>query len=370
MKSVAVICEFNPFHKGHALLAEQIRKAYPEHVVIAIMSGNTVQRGDFAIFDKYERAKIATKNGFDAVFELPFPFSCSAGEQFARAGVYIANALGASVLAFGSESGDLEEICECAKNLDDPEFIMNMREYAERNRDTSVIMARENAYLTYYGKQLPLGSNDILAIEYIRALAVTLYPIEPFVIHRTENFRATDARVAIKTKNGAEINRLLPNAELGEVNLGLAGMSDFILGSLRADMREDNGNGIVNALKACAKRAGGFEVFTSLLPTKTYTMARLRREIIAYLLGVTDNDKNESPEYTVLLAANKTGQKYLSETKKSIGIPVLTKLSDSKTLNEVGRRQLDKQIMADSIYCLGYNHSVNPIPFKTPYIEK
>ncbi len=370
MKSIAVICEFNPFHNGHALLAREIKKAFPEHVIIAVMSGNTVQRGDFAIFDKYERAKVAVSNGFDAVFELPFPYSCSAGEQFARAGVYIANALGAEVLAFGSESGDVDGIVECAENLDAPEFIKLMNEYAERNRDASVIAARENAYLTCYGKELPCGSNDILGIEYIRAIRGGLYPIEPFVIHRTENFRATDARIAIKKGNVAEKQRLLPTEQSLEMNMGLAGISDFILGALRADMRSDNGNGIVNALKTCAKKSGSFDAFISLLPTKTYTMARLRREIIAYLLDVTDADKNEAPSYTVLLAANKTGQKYLSESKKSIGLPVLTKYSDAKDFDASASVQLEKAIMADSVYCLGYKFPVNPISFKTPYIEK
>ena len=87
MKIITVISEFNPFHLGHARLLTEIKAAFPDSTVIAVMSGNMVQRGDLAIFDKYERAKVAVQNGFDLVLELPFPFSCSAGEQFARAGV-------------------------------------------------------------------------------------------------------------------------------------------------------------------------------------------------------------------------------------------------------------------------------------------
>jgi predicted nucleotidyltransferase len=370
MKSVAVICEFNPFHNGHALLASEIKKAYPDHAVIAIMSGNTVQRGDFAIFDKYERAKIAVLNGFDAVVELPFPFSCSAGEQFARAGVCIANSLMASVLAFGSECGSIKTLTEYANNLDNPDFINSMNKYARSNRDTSVIYARENAYQNYYGKALPSGSNDILGIEYLRAINNKHYPIKAHVIHRTENFRATDARTAIRKGDISEKTRLLSYSENFDVNAGLTGISDFLLGAFRVDIRLDNGNGIINALKSCAKKAGSFDEFVSLLPTKTYTLARLRREMIAYLLGITDSDKNEKPSYTVLLAANKTGQQYLSEIKKSISMPVLTKYSDAREFDGLAKMQLEKAITADSIYCLGYNHSVTPIPFKTPYIEK
>jgi hypothetical protein len=99
-------------------------------------------------------------------------------------------------------------------------------------------------------------------------------------------------------------------------------------------------------------------------------MARLRREIIAYLLSVGDAEKNELPSYTVLLAASRLGQKYLSEIKKNIDLPVLTKYSDAKNFDDDATRKLEKAISADSIYCLGYKFPVSPIPFKTPYIEK
>lgn len=371
MECVAVIAEFNPFHNGHALLAKQIKEAYSEHALVAIMSGNTVQRGDLAIFDKYDRAKIAVQNGFDAVIELPFPFSCSAGEQFASAGVYIADSIGASVLAFGSESGDLDRLNECALNLNSPELAEQLAAYTARYRDVSVITARNDVYLTVFGKELPVGSNDILALEYLRAILTDMSPLTPFVIHRTENFRATDARTAIKRDDRAELDRLLPSKEsLPEVNKGLAGISSLLLGALRLDFGADNGNGIVNAMKLCAKQSGSFEGFVSLLPTKTYTMARLRREMIAYLFGVTDEMKNERPGYTVLLAANSKGLKYISEVKKHLRIPIVTRMADTKGFDALQSAQLERAIKADSVYCLGLCYPSAPMPFKTPYLEK
>lgn len=371
MECVAVITEFNPFHNGHALLARQIKEQFPDRAIIAIMSGSTVQRGELAVYDKYERAKTAVMNGFDAVLELPFPFSCSAGEQFARAGVYIANAIGASTLAFGSECGDLEALTVCANELSSPDFIAALGAFCEKNRDVSVPEARSHVYLTMYGKELPVKSNDILGIEYLRAIFGNLYPLTPFVIHRTENFTATDARKALKSGDGSEKMRLLPeNTAYTEMNKGLCGISELILGTLRLGIGEDNGNGIVNAMRYCAERSGGFEGFVSMLPTKTYTMARLRREMIAYLFSVTDDDKNEIPAFTSLLAANKTGQQYLSSIKKSARIPILTRYSDAKALGERGRAQLDAALRADSVYCLAFGHPVTPMPFRTPYIEK
>ena len=371
MECVAVITEFNPFHNGHALLARQVREAYPDHALIAIMSGNTVQRGELAVYDKYERAKTAVMNGFDAVLELPFPFSCSAGEQFASAGVYIANAVGASVLAFGSECGDLDALSTCAGELSDPEFVSALNAFCEKNREISVPEARSHVYLTVYGKELPARSNDILAIEYLRAIFGNLYPIKPHVIHRTENFTATDSRSALKNGDRKELVRLLPeNTAYTEMNKGLRGLSGLILGSLRLGVGSDNGNGIVNALRTCAERSAGFEGFVSMLPTKTYTMARLRREMIAYLFSVTDADKNGIPAFTALLAANKRGQQYLSSVKKALRIPILTRYSDAKALGERGKAQLERAVRADSVYCLAFDHPVTPMPFKTPYIEK
>lgn len=370
MKAVAVICEFNPFHKGHILLADKIREAFPEYVLIAVMSGNTVERGEFAVFDKYERAKTAIENGYDAVFELPFPYSCSAGEQFARAGVHIAAELGAEILAFGSESGNIDGMLQVAENLEKSEFTATINDYVSNNRNISVIEAKSKVYQMLYGGELPEKGNDILALEYLRAIKRGHYGITPYAVHRTENFKASDARKAIRNCDEEEKKRLLSNEQRFEVNMGLAGISDFVLGALRTDMREDSGNGVVNALKACAKKAVNYEEFISLLPTKTYTVARLRREIIAYLFNVGDFDKNTTPSYTVLLAVGKRGQTYLSSVKKALNISVLTKYSEAKKLDVASRKMLEKAITVDSVYCLGYKTPSSPEPFKPPYIEK
>ncbi len=369
MKAVAVICEFNPFHKGHILLAREIKKAFPEYVLTAVMSGNTVQRGELAIFDKYERARTAIENGYDAVFELPFPYSCSAGEQFARAGVHIAAELGAEILAFGSESGDIGAMLRIVENLEKPNFIELVNEYAVNNRNISAIEARNIVYRNVYGGELPSQSNDILALEYLGALKKGNYPLKPHAVHRTENFKASDAREAIRKCDEDEKKRVLAGEQGYEINEGLAGISDFILGALRTDMRSDNGNGIVNALKLCAKKAANYDEFISLLPTKTYTSARLRREIIAYLFDVTDADKNIVPEYTVLLAAGKKGQEYISSVRKNLKISILTKYSDAQKLGNMSENMLKKAITVDSIYYLGYKSKPKPIPFKIPYMN-
>ena len=369
MRSVAVICEYNPFHNGHACLIAEIKKAFPGYAVVSVMSGNTVQRGDFAVQGKYVRAESALKNGSDLVIELPFPFSVSAAEQFAKAGVYIAHSIKADVLAFGSESGELEKLRTAAIRLSSDAFENALKKEAGESADESFIAVRERVYNELYGERLYDSGNDILATEYIRNTE-KYGDIRPYAIHRTAPFSATAARKAIFTEDKAEISRLIPtDADISGIHGGLHALSTLVLGHLRLSPSRDSGNGIRNAIKQAAERAESYGELIGMLPTKTYTLARLRRERISRLLDVTDADKNELPEYTVLLGANETGLKYLSERKKEMTFPVLTKKADARGLSENGRRQLQKAELCDSIYALGSEKETGAY-FKTPVIIK
>ena len=372
MKIITVITEFNPFHFGHVRLKDEIKAAFPNSILIAVMSGNTVQRGDFAIFDKYSRARAATQNGFDLVLELPFPFACSAGEQFARAGVRICEEVGGEILAFGSESGDLPKLEKLARNLNSKEFLSRLEDVQKQDRSVSVITAKENLYHSLFGEELPKQSNDILGIEYIRQIISNNSSLSPFIIHRVSDHSATSSRSAIHSSDVAEIDRLIPKGafEGFDAHPGLSGLSQFILGKMVTEKDIICESSIINAIKNCAIKANSFEDFISSLPTKTYTLARLRREIIGYLTGVTDLERNAAPEYTVLLAATQKGLDYLSKTRKSRSFPILTKLSDGKVLSEAGKKQLETAMLADRLYALGGSGSLAPISFKTPYIEK
>ena len=140
MIKVAIICEFNPFHNGHKLLFDRVREYFaPEEVcIVCIMSGNFVQRGTLAVMSKYKRAEIATDMGADVVVELPFPYSASYAQSFARAGVDIADSLGGiDYLAFGSESFDKENITYCAEKIASDEFENTLTEILKENRNTS-----------------------------------------------------------------------------------------------------------------------------------------------------------------------------------------------------------------------------------------
>lgn len=369
MKAVAVICEYNPFHNGHICLLNEIKKAFPEHTVISVMSGNTVQRGELAIQPKYTRAESALMYGSDIVLELPFPFSVSAAEQFARAGVYICRSVGAEVLAFGSECGKLEALKGAAENLSSPCFEEALKNEISRFPGEPFNALRERVYGELYGGRLFDGGNDILALEYLKS-AEEYGDITPYAVHRTAPFSATAARRAVFENDEEKLQALVPQRSArGEIHGGLAALSSLVIGYLRLTEPMDSGNGLRNAVKRAAEVASTFEELMKTLPTKTYTLARLRREIIAMLFGIGDEEKNALPGYTVLLGATEGGLEYLSERKKDISIPVLTKKADSRVLNENGSRQLKKAEICDSIYSLGLKNESGAY-FKTPVIIK
>ena len=369
MKAVAVICEYNPFHNGHICLLREIKKAFPEYATISVMSGSAVQRGDFAVQGKYVRAERALKNGSDLVFELPFPFSVSAAEQFAKAGVYISRSVKADVLAFGSESGDLTALKRAAERLGSSCFEAELKKEIASAPDESFISLRERAYKNLYGEKLFDSGNDILALEYLKNTE-KYRDIVPFAVHRTAPFSATAARKAMFGEDLEEIERLFPEKRVrGETHGGLKELSQLVLGYLRLAKSGDTGSGIRNAIKQAAVRASDFDSFVNGLPTKTYTLARLRREIIAMLFDVTEEEKNAVPEYTVLLGATEKGLLYLSEKKKDISLPLLTKKADARMLSERGRAQLEKAELCDSIFALGMKKEIGAF-FKTPIILK
>lgn len=369
MKAVAVICEYNPFHNGHICLLSEIRKAFPEHTVISVMSGNTVQRGELAVQPKYKRAESALLNGSDIVLELPFPFSVSAAEQFARAGVYISRGVSAEVLAFGSECGSLEALKGVAEDLSSPRFEEALKKEISRFPGEPFNALRERVYGELYGGSLFSGGNDILALEYLKSTE-RYGDITPFAVHRTAPFSATAARRAIFENDGEAIQALMPQRSAkSEIHGGLAAISSLVIGYLRLTEAGDNGNGLRNAIKKAAEGADTFEELMKRLPTKTYTLARLRREIVAMLFGISDAEKNALPGYTVLLGATERGLEYLSKRKKDITIPVLTKRADARALDAVGAEQLKKAELCDSIYSLGLKNETGAY-FKAPVIIK
>jgi hypothetical protein len=167
-KTAAVICEYNPFHYGHKYQLDKLHDL--GYNVISIMSGNTVQRGDLALFEKYSRARTALQNGADIVVELPFPYSMTSAGDFAKSGVALAKGLGVDALAFGCESPEL--VFELARFLGDDSVKAELKTTIDREKNISMPKARqrivEETLSEEYGDAIT-KQNNILAVEYIIA---------------------------------------------------------------------------------------------------------------------------------------------------------------------------------------------------------
>ncbi len=344
MKCAAIISEYNPFHNGHKYQIDLLRSQGFD-VIVAVMSGSIVQRGEIAIVDKFTRARAAVSCGVDIVVELPAPFSCTSGEYFARAGVIAADALGADSLSFGSECGDIDLL----------RIHANERRFAEPSEGA----ARAELSGTSF------SSNDMLGIEYLRAIKATGSEMQPITHKRvggaynsetpdTEFSSATAIRRALKDGNIADVQSQMPREAYVAMNEGLSlicssGLSDeiysgILLTALRTADKEElsayafmNG-GLASRLKNSAERAKSADELYRLAATKVYTNSRIRRAALCTVCRMPDTVRRHVPEYLSLLCANERGREYLATQKTKL--PVLCTVRQKK---EYGSFEYEKR---------------------------
>ena len=345
-----IVCEFNPFHQGHAYLLNRARELGANNIV-CVMSGNAVQRGELAIFDKYKRAEIAVRRGADLVLELPYPYSAASAEYFATAGVKNLAPF-CDALIFGSECGDIELLKKAADISLSDDFAT---EFEAKKR------AGEGAAAAYFSLieeriGISLSSNDILGIEYIKAAKKHSLRLEFFTVKREGNAYRDDTLNEGKIPSASAIRRaiysedknlisLLDSELFGTINelsesgeitdmrlLERAYLAYFRLTdpSSISSLAECDG-GVAERICLAAKNSYDFESFWNAIKTKRYTDAKLRRAMLFALTGVDKELLSTAPEYTCLLAASSAGRELLSANKKAKNqfITVVTKPADA-----------------------------------------
>lgn len=410
MKTAGVICEFNPFHNGHAyLLARMREKVGAEGCVICVMSGRFVQRGEPAMADPYLRAKMALAGGADLVVELPFPWSAASAEHFARGGVRLLARLGAESLFFGSEGGGLSLLSAAAEAVDSPAFGEAYADICNAGMGTAAAYAEALRYIcpVPLPKDFP-ASNELLGIAYLRALKQTRaeygYAPEAHTITRlgagyredvlTEGAypSATALRALIREAAcdpvalEAILDGTIPPASL-EILLEAIRREDAPLEGERllsfyhtlyrvkppADFEglAEWSGGIASHVCRRAKETATPAEFFSSLRTKYYTDARLRRALLFGALEVTEADLRRTPTYTPLLAATPRGCAYLKEWRKANknadhGFTVVTKPADAP---EGWQRELSER--ADVLFTLCFPHprGAGEMLKRSPYIS-
>ena len=372
MKTVAVISEFNPFHNGHAYLIDSIRARLGEDTcIIAIMSGNYTQRGDVAVADKFTRAAMAIEGGVDLVLEIPFPYSVSSAEFYARSGIGIAASLGiVDTIAFGSECGDIAPLSEVAADLSSERFLSAFREALRTEAAKGHARVTEDVYAALYSEEraaLLRSPNNVLGIEYLRANAALPKPLEVITVKRlggyhdtelTEGVSATAVRSALSKGDDPEdampaaSAAILKNAiERGEAPASLERIASIFLAYFRTSPCPSDDD-LGHRLRDAALRAADFQEFTMLAATKRYTNAHIRRSLWHRFFGITSADLAEPPLYTQILGMNARGQKALRRASKLATIALLTKPADARELTREAAQQAARSQRADLLYPL------------------
>lgn len=334
MKISALVAEFNPFHTGHTLLVDSMKRQ--SDGIIAIMSGNFVQRGECALFDKEERAIAAIKNGVDLVIELPAAFALSSAEGFARGAVETLVGTGVvDELHFGSECGSIDDLCAVADILNNENDTFSQTISQKTAEGLSFPAARKIALQTQTPLAFLLDSpNNTLAIEYIRCLKKLSSRIKPVTIKRMGS-DYNDTSIKDNIASASAIRTMLKNGEdasshmLYDFKNSPVFMKDFdLIVSSRLKtisvselcMIPDCNIHIASRLKNTAKY-NTFNDILSASSSKTYTQSRIRRILCNMIIANTFTIL-PSPEYIRPLAFNKTGSEILHKIKDSATLPV------------------------------------------------
>jgi len=363
LRTAAVICEFNPFHNGHKHLIDTVKKKHAD-VVVAIMSGSFVQRGDIAVVDKYQRALCALQNGCDLVVELPTVFAISSAPDFVKGGVDIAKALNADMLCFGAEDNDTQKLIKTAEIFDDTHFCEKLKEFIKNGEYYP--KAVSNAVADVLGSeysQLLSKPNNTLAIEYIKSLKHT--GISPVAIKRVgaeHDSSITTQNIASATHIRSLIFDNKSYNQFTDMNItnhaDISKLETAILYKLRTMQKEDFANlpdieaGLHNRLYDCARSSNSLEELYNNIKTKRYTLSRIRRIIINALLGITKYDKSRNAMYVRVLGMNNTGAKII----KNASLPIIAKIKqDYDRLSNDAKKQFDFDVRASEIYSLALN---------------
>ena len=393
-KVLGIVAEYNPFHNGHLFHLEESKKITGATYTIAVMSGNFTQRGSTSLIDKWSKAKSAIENGIDLVIELPVLYSISSAENFAEGAIKILNSLGVvDYISFGAETSNIDILEKVADILyrEPKEFKAILSHELEKGN--SFPKARENALLMYlndiktYSNVLS-SPNNILGIEYLKALKKYKSSIIPICIHRYEaeyndisytgNIASSTAIRNIVKNNGLNIlanlmppysySSLIDSIKVGHVVPDISVFEREIIYNLRkmslADIANlpDVNEGLENAIKNAANSCNSIVEFLNIIKSKRYTNTRIQRILLYSLLGISKKDMQISKKinpYIRVLGFNERGKFIVSEVAKAN--PSLSIITSVKKFVDTNRNKnlnilLEKDIWATNVYTIGYEY--------------
>lgn len=382
MKAVGLVTEYNPFHNGHLYHLNKAMELTGADISVAVMSGDFVQRGELAVLDKYTRASMALNSGVNLVVELPVNYAVSSAESFAAGALKVLNYIKADSIAFGSESGDIEKLSKLAHILCDNEdtlykeiskYIANGISYAAaRQKVVEKLTDKDTAAML-------TSSNNILAVEYLKAIIKNNYAIKPYTVQRqgdayndtdirSDYASATALRGNLKADNiskyipvkaglilSSNTNYIYPDditealftrlldilfASSYDKNVFIENVMQYpdVSKEIAGRLYKSAMDMITRAVpQGSGSKCDGVFSFGSLcehIKTKEVPLSRIKRVLVRITLGL---DKKHMQKYTDepyirVLGFDKKGQEYLSYIRKIVEVPLITKTADYKEM--------------------------------------
>ena len=401
MKVLGIVVEYNPFHNGHIYHIERSREITGSDAVVCVMSGNFIQRGEPALLNKFARAKTALGCGADLVIELPHLYAMSSAEAFAFGAIKILDGIGiVDCISFGSEHGNVEALDSIAGVLaEEPvEYRLELKKQLELGLAFPV--CRQKALRKYLQDTSVLDlsglletSNNILGIEYLKALKKLNSSIKPYTVARVLNSynsaeltgpvsSATAIRNSIAGGNGLynispETAQALPPFSQAVMERELSAgrgpnstkmFEDIIFSLIRrmspGQIREFPGvsEGLEYRIKSAGENSGSIEELIDSICTKRYAQTRIQRILFSMLTGLTKAETElfmqyGGPQYARVLGFNNIGRRLLSMMKKKSSLPVIVKTADFKnSCNKLLARMLEIEAFSTDMYVLGYKN--------------
>lgn len=348
MECIGIICEYNPLHNGHIYHLKKIKEMYPDSIIVLVLNGYFLERGEISILTKEEKTKLALLYGVDIVLELPVLFGTQSADTFAKISLTILSHFKVTKLVFGSELNDIEKLKNIVSKIKCSNYQEKVKELLKKGLNYPTALAKSINIDVDFNHP-----NDLLAISYLKAIQEKNFPITPISIKRTNNYHDLESNDAIisasnirnKYKQKENIKNYLPK----ESRTALLNFNETlyfqllkvkILTTPHLEEYLTVDEGIEKRLIESMEKSTNIEEFITNVKTKRYTYNKINRMCIHILLGITKKENKETLSYVKILGFSKKGSTYLNSIKKELTISVKVDINSLQYKREIKASQI------------------------------
>lgn len=358
MHVIGLVAEYNPFHNGHLYQIQEIKKRYPDSIIIALISSSFTQRGDISILPKWDKTQIALDNNIDIVVEFPFAYATQSSDIFGSAAITILEYFCIDTIIFGTETDNIDIIKEVAHiELTNEDYDKKVKKYLAEGLNYPTATNRAIYDITGHKIDKP---NDLLALSYIKKIFADKKDIDIVNIPRTTSYHGNEIKDNItsasnirkKYLNNEDISAFIPYSKekLLKVSSDLFFpyiKYNIILNKDKLANYQTVDEGIENRLLKSLFSSGSYEELIFKVKSKRYTYNRISRLLLHILIGLTKEEcQSITIDYLRILGFSSQGQKYLNTIKKNIPLPIIT--GYKKNISKL----LDIELRATEIYSI------------------